>query len=196
MAPLLQFRGVRIQELKRARHFSLMTRRLRPHHQGIDQRNTGWWTVFACLDLAKCEPTAKAIQDKTQLPMIEIQEALDGLCLLGYLVRQGERFEQVPGRDFLHFDYSATEKTAIIDRHGLVSQQILNDLAVCDRLAFDHRCFAANDAILGELYKDLRAAFDKAFAQAQTSETNDRIFKMTFTAVDVLSQSNRQGNPS
>ena len=159
------------------------------------QRNSNWWAVFACMDVREIEPTLKGLVQKTQLHPSEVREALDGLCLLGYLVRKDDRFERVPGRDFLHFDYASTSKAEIVDRHGLVSQQILNDLAACERLAFDHRCFAANDAILAELYKDLRAAFDKAFAQAQTSGTCDRIFKMTFTAVDVLSQSKGQVTP-
>jgi len=71
----------------------------------------------------------------------------------------------------------------------LISQQVLNDLEVTQKMAFDHRCFAANDEILTELYKDLATAFEKAFAKAQMSQNRDRIFKMTFTAVDVLKSS-------
>lgn len=157
------------------------------------QRNSNWWAIFACFDLPVSDPTPEAIAKMTKLQLSEVCEALEGLCLLGYLRKKGESFEQVEGRDFLHFDYNGVSKAEIIDRHGLVSQQMLNDLASCQRFAFDHRCFAANDAILHELYKDLRAAFDKAFAQAQTCTSGDRIFKMTFTAVDVLSESNGQG---
>ncbi len=157
------------------------------------QRNSNWWAIFACFDVPVSDPTPDVIAQMTSLPLNEVCEALEGLCLLGYLRKKGESFEQVEGRDFLHFDYSNVSRAEIIDRHGLVSQQMLNDLASCQRFAFDHRCFAANDAILHELYKDLRAAFDKAFAQAQTCTTGDRIFKMTFTAVDVLSQANGQG---
>lgn len=158
------------------------------------ERNTNWWTVFACFDLKHLEPTVQGIARRTSLSEEEVREALEGLCVLGYLRRQGDIYQAVEGADFLHFDFSQRTRAEMIDRHGLVSQQILNELVDKRHVTFDHRCFAANDEILKELYRDLRAAFDKAFAKAQTTSGCDRIFKMTFTAVDVLSKAATQEN--
>ena len=53
-------------------------------------------------------------------------------------------------------------------------------------MAVDHRCFASNVEILKELYSDINAAFKKAYKNSSKVENNDHIFKMSFTAVDVL----------
>jgi hypothetical protein len=156
--------------------------------RGSYERNSNWWTVFACFDLQQIERTAVGIARRTGLPLAEVEEALSGLCVLGFLTRRGDSFEPVEGADFHHLDFSNMSNDEKVDRHGLVSQQILNELPDRRDVTFDHRCFAANDEILKELYKDMRAAFEKAFAKAQTSQRCDRIFKMTFTAVDVLSK--------
>ncbi|MBX3018768.1 MAG: hypothetical protein KF767_12825 [Bdellovibrionaceae bacterium] len=50
-----------------------------------------------------------------------------------------------------------------------------------------HRFLAGNKELIIELYKDIQAAFDKAFEKSQQQKaSNDAIFKVTFTAVDVL----------
>ncbi len=160
------------------------------------QRNSNWWTVFACFDLRDCVPTAKGISQRTGLELSEVEDALSGLSLLGYVKLENGRYVQVPGREFLHFDFEGRPMQEIVDRHALISQQVLNHLSPERKLAYDHRCFAANGKIIDELYKDLAAAFEKAFTKAQTSETNDRIFKMTYTAVDVLNSMPSSGSNS
>lgn len=58
-------------------------------------------------------------------------------------------------------------------------------------MAVDHRCFASNVEILKELYSDVAKAFEKAYEASKKAENKDRIFKMTFTAVDVLQGRNQ-----
>ena len=150
------------------------------------QRNSNWWTVFACFDLARMEPTVEWITRHTGLAIEDVEEALEGLRILGYLRKEGQRYQPIRGKDFVQFDFEPKTRAESIDQHALVSQQILNELGPTQTTAFDHRCIAANDEIVLELYKDIAAAYEKAFAKAKCSKKNDRIFKMTFTAVDVL----------
>lgn len=150
------------------------------------QRNSNWWTVFACFDLARMEPTVDWITQHTGLDVEDVMEALEGLRSLGYLRKEGSRYQPIRGKDFVQFDFEPKTRAESIDQHALVSQQILNELGPTQKTAFDHRCIAANDEIVLELYKDIAAAYEKAFAKARASNKNDRIFKMTFTAVDVL----------
>jgi hypothetical protein len=150
------------------------------------QRNSNWWTVFACFDLVGCQPTVDWIAERTGLPRVDVNEALEGLRMLGYLRQDGDRYYPVHGKDFVHFGFEGLSKAQVVDRHALVSQQILNHLEPTRKYAFDHRCFAADDEIIGELYKDIAAAFDKAFTKSRNYRGADKVFKMTFTAVDVL----------
>lgn len=150
------------------------------------QRNSNWWAVAACFELSNMTPTAAWIAKKTGLDVADVEEALEGLRMLGFYRKEGDKFIPVRGKDFVHFDFESRTRAESIDQHALVSQQILNDLGPNRKTAFDHRCFAANDEIIVELYKDIAAAYEKAFAKAKKSEKNDRIFKMTYTAVDVL----------
>lgn len=153
------------------------------------QRNSNWWTVYACFDLDQFEGTVAWISGATGLSPEDVEEALEALCVLGHLQKNGDRYVEAPGRDFVSFDFESKTRAEAIEQHALVSQQILNELGPTQKTAFDHRCLAANDEIILELYKDISKAFEKAFAKARNSKATDKIFKMTFTAVDVLKRS-------
>jgi hypothetical protein len=151
------------------------------------QRNSNWWTVFATFDLPDFTASPLWISGKTGLPVEEVVEALEGLSVLGYLKKENGSFMPMKDREFLKFDWSGKSKAEIIDEHAVVSQQILNDMHPNTTVAFDHRFLAGNKELIIELYKDIQAAFDKAFEKSQQQRaSNDAIFKVTFTAVDVL----------
>lgn len=151
------------------------------------QRNSNWWTVFATFDLPDFNPSALWISKKTNLPVDEVVEALEGLTVLGYLKKEDGAFIPLKGKEFLKFDWNNKSKAEIIDEHAVVSQQILNHMHPKTTVAFDHRFLAGNKEIVIELYKDIQSAFDKAFARSQAERSaNDAIFKVTFTAVDVI----------
>lgn len=161
------------------------------------QLNSNWWTVFALFDLPDFTPSALWISKKTGIRVEEVVEALEGLVVLGFLKKENGTFSPVKGKEFLKFDWSKKTKTEIIDEHAIVSQQILNQMHANTTVAFDHRFLAGNKEIIVELYKDIQEAFNKAFEKSQKMKAaNDAIFKITFTAVDVLKGHDTNGKGS
>lgn len=152
----------------------------------VYRRNSDWWAVFACFDLARGPHSARDIARLLSISESEAEEALEALRTLGFLKKDGQSYASVPGKEFMPFNFNGMTHEENIERHALVSQQILNDMGPRQRMFFDHRCFALNEQILSDLYKDIAAAFDRAFAKSQLTVGNDKICKMTFTAVDVL----------
>lgn len=151
------------------------------------QNNSNWWTVFATFNMPDFNPSTLWISKRANLPVEEVVEALEGLTSLGYLTKTNDSFVPVKGKEFLSFDWSGKSKAEIIDQHALVSQQILNHLHPATTVVFDHRFFASNIEIVTQLYKDINSAFEKAFLDSQANKSkNDGIYKITFTAVDVL----------
>lgn len=158
------------------------------------QKNSNWWVVYAAFDLPDFIPSPIWLSQRTNLEISEVVEALEGLTTLGFLTKENGAFYPVKDKDFVKFDWPNKSKSEIIDEHAIVSQQMLNQLTEEARIAFDHRCFAANKEIVVELYQDIVKAFEKAFEKAkQNPNSNDGIFKMTFTAVDVAPIELNQG---
>lgn len=151
------------------------------------RKNTDWWVVFAAFDLPGFQSSPLWIAQKTNLKVEVVVEALEGLSLLGYLKKEQGAFYPVKGKDFVNFEVQKRKKLEVIEEHGLISRQILNHLSENSLVAADHRCFASNGAILSELYSDIAKAFEKAYTDSIKASNKDKIFKMTFTAVDVLS---------
>jgi len=150
------------------------------------QRNSNWWTVFATFDLPDFSPSPIWITKKTGLNIEEVVEAIEGLAVLGFLKKENGAFYPVKDKSFVSFDNSKRDKAEVLDEHAVISQQILNHLSSEARVAYDHRCIAANKEIIVDLYRDILTAFDKAFQKSQEVKNNDGIFKITFTAVDVV----------
>ena len=151
------------------------------------KRNTNWWAVYAAFDLPDFTASPKWISQKTGVDVAEVVEALDGLVLIGKLRKEQGAFYPVKGENHVRLDNSQKTRSQIIDEHALVSLQMLNHLDGTSKVAFDHRCFAANLDILKELYSEINAAFEKAFEKSQSNpKANDGIYKMTFTAVDTV----------
>jgi hypothetical protein len=150
------------------------------------RRNTDWWVVFAAFDLPDLDPSPLWIAQKTNLSVDVVVEALEGLAVLGFLKKDRGAFFPVPGKDFVNFDVKNKPKADVIDEHAVITRQVLNQLNDEAIIAIDHRCFASDVEILNELYSDMRKAFEKAYTKSKSLKTKDRIFKMTFTAVDVL----------
>jgi len=151
------------------------------------RKNSDWWVVFSIFDIPNFDPSPLSISAKTGLSVENVVEALEGLATLGYLEKDKGRFIPIRGKDFFKLDFTKRQKAELIDEHTVVSQQILNHLTEDALVAIDHRCFASNSAVLQELYNDISVALEKAFTNSSKSKTKDRIFKMTFTAADVLS---------
>ncbi len=152
------------------------------------RNNTDWWVVFASFDLVDFQPSPLWIANKTNLSVDTVVEALEGLVVLGFLMKENESFYPVKGKDFIKFDVKGRKKAEVLNEHSLISRQILNQMGEDVLVAVDHRCFASNVEILGELYSDIAQAFEKAFKNSSNAKTKDRIFKMNFTAVDVLGE--------
>lgn len=150
------------------------------------RRNTDWWVVFAAFDLPDVDPSPMWIAQRTNLSIEVVVEALEGLSVLGFLKKDKGAFSPIPGKDFVNFDVKAKPKAEVLDEHSIIAHQILNQLNEEALAAVDHRCFAANLEILQELYSDINQAFEKAYSRSKGSGPKDRIFKMSFTAVDVL----------
>lgn len=150
------------------------------------RKNTDWWVVFAAFDLPDFQPSPLWISQRIKLPLDTIVEAMEGLAVLGYLRKVNGAFYTIEGKDFVKFNVTSQKKAEIIEEHSLISHQIINQLSEDVLMAVDHRCFASNIEILKELYSDVAKAFEKAYKASSEAKTKDRIFKMTFTAVDVL----------
>ena len=57
-------------------------------------------------------------------------------------------------------------------------------------IAYDHCFMTGNKENITALYTDIQAAFDKAIQRSKLNPTkNDGIYKMTFTAVDIVKRS-------
>lgn len=167
-----------------------------PYQDALEayQRNSNWWTVFAAFDLPDFSPSPIWLSQKTGLPIEEVVEALEGLTVLGFLKKDGGAFYPIKGKNFVKFDVHGRSKADVLDQHALISQQILNHLIPSARVAIDHRCISANREIVTELYTEISAAFDRAFEKSQAAkQQNDGVFKITFTAVDVLAQNQPNG---
>jgi hypothetical protein len=150
--------------------------------------NTDWWVVFAAFDLPDFQPSPLWIAKRTFLPIETVVEALEGLSTLGYLRKDNGSFFPIKGKDFVKIDVTSRKKEEVLNEHSLIARQILNQLSENALVAVEHRCFASNVEILSELYTDIAMAFDKAYKSSQDSSKKDKIFKMTFTAVDVLNE--------
>lgn len=148
--------------------------------------NTNWWVVFASFDLPDFDSSPLWISQRTNVSVKEVVEALEGLAVLGFLRKENGSFFPVKGKDFVKFDVKRKPKADILEDHALIASQILNQLQEEALAAVDHRCFAGNLEILQELYSDISQAFEKAYEKSKSVRNKDRIFKMTFTAVDVL----------
>ena len=150
--------------------------------------NSDWWVVFAAFDLPDFQPSPLWIANRTHLPLEVVVEALEGLAVLGYLQKQNGAFYPIKGKDFVKLDVFNRKKAEVLQEHGLIARQILNQLAEEALVAVDHRCFASNVEILHELYSDIAKAFESAYKKSQQAKVKDQVFKMTFTAIDVLNQ--------
>lgn len=159
------------------------------------QKNSNWWTVFACFDLPDFKPSALWISKKTNIQVEEVVEALEGLVVIGFLKKENGSFTPIKGKDFIKFDWGNKTKAEIQEDHTTVTQQILNQMHPKTTVAWDHKFFAGNKEIIQELYDDIQLAFQKAFEKGQQNKVaNDSIFKITFTGVDVLKfNENTQG---
>lgn len=155
------------------------------------RRNTDWWVVFAAFDLPDFDPSPLWISQRANLSVEVVVEALEGLAVLGFLKKDQGSFSPIKGKDFVNFDVKNKPKSEVLEEHSIIAHQILNQLEPEALAAVDHRCFAANLEILQELYSDISTAFEKAYSKSKDAKPKDRIFKMTFTAVDVLKAKGR-----
>lgn len=155
------------------------------------RKNSSWWVVFATFDLPDFQSSPLWIANKTNLPVDVVVEALEGLAVLGHLKKNQDAFYPVKGKDFVNLDVTGRKKADIIEEHSLISAQVISQMHENALLAVDHRCFASNVETLKELYSDIAKAFEKAYQASQANKNNDRIFKMTFSAVDVLQGGNK-----
>lgn len=150
------------------------------------RKNTDWWVVFAAFDLPGFQASPLWISQRLKMSIETVIEALEGLKLLGYLSTGSGLYEKVPGREFIHVGPNDRKKSEVIEEHSVISAQVLNQLHETAIMAIDHRCFASDVETIKELYSDLNAAMEKAYKKSIASSAKDRIFKMSFTAVDVL----------
>jgi hypothetical protein len=150
------------------------------------KKNTDWWVVYAAFDLPDFQSSPLWLSSKLNLTVDTVIEALEGLTVLGHLKKDANGYAPSKGRNFVQLNVTQGKKADVIEDHSLISRQIINHLSEEALMAVDHRCFASNVEILKELYSDINAAFEKAYKNSSKVENNDRIFKMSFTAVDVL----------
>lgn len=150
------------------------------------KKNTDWWVVYAAFDLPDFQSSPLWLSTRLNLSVETVIEALEGLTVLGHLKKDGSGYAPSKGRNFVQLNVTQQKKTDVIEDHSLISRQIINQLSEEAVIAVDHRCFASNIEILKELYSDINAAFEKAYKNSSKVQNNDRIFKMSFTAVDVL----------
>lgn len=148
--------------------------------------NTDWWAVFAAFDLTDMNPSPIWIADHLAMSLNTVIEALEGLVVLGYLTKDSKGYSVIPNKDFIKLEPTALPKPEVIEAHSLISRQIINDLDEQKPLAIDHRCFASNIEILKQLYSDINQAMEKAFEQSKNLKNKDSIFKMSFTATDII----------
>lgn len=153
--------------------------------------NTNWWVVFASFDLPDFDSSPLWISQKTNIAVKEVVEALEGLAVLGLLKKENGGFSPIRGKESFKIDVRRKPKAEILEDHALIASQILNQLQEDSLVAIDHRCFAGNIEILQELYSDIAQAFEKACSKSKSLKNKDRIFKMTFTAVDVLANAKK-----
>lgn len=150
------------------------------------RKNTDWWVVFATFDLPDFQSSPIWIANRLKLNLETVIEALEGLVLLGYLTKDSSGYSVIKGKSFVHLKPTELKKSEIIEEHSLISRQVVNQLSEDAVIAVDHRCFASNVEIIKELYSDINAAMEKAFKNSASAKNKDCIFKMSFTAVDVL----------
>lgn len=150
------------------------------------RKNTDWWVVFAAFDLPGFQSSPLWIAQRLKLSIETVIEALEGLVLLGYLTKATAGYEKVKGKEFVSVKPNDRKKADVIEEHSLISAQVLNQLSDHAIMAIDHRCFASDVETLKELYSDINAAMEKAYRNSMDKSSKDRIFKMSFTAVDVL----------
>ena len=150
------------------------------------KKNTDWWVVYAAFDLPDFQSSPLWLSSRLNLSVDTVIEALEGLTVLGHLKKDSAGYIPAKNRNFVQLNVTQQKKSDVIEDHSLISRQIINHLAEEALMAVDHRCFASNVAILKELYSDINSAFDKAYKNSSKVQDNDRIFKMSFTAVDVL----------
>ncbi len=154
------------------------------------KKNTDWWVVLAAFSLSDYQPSSLWISQKVKLPVDIVVEALEGLSVLGQLKKDNGSYYSIQNKTLIKSDFVGLQKADVIEEHFLISQQIISQLEEDALMACDHRCFASNIDILNELFADITKALEKACAASLKAQNKDRIFKTTFTSVDLLNRKN------
>jgi hypothetical protein len=154
------------------------------------RKNTDWWIVFDSFDLNGAKGSALWIASKTSLGVETVTEALEGLTVLGLLVKSSKGFEKVKAN--INLPNEGQTKHQKIHDHAMISRQILNHLGDDSRGALRHTCFASNIDIITDLYSKIDLAILEAQEKSRALDKSaiDNVYLATYTAVNTVPMSN------
>lgn len=132
------------------------------------RKNTDWWIVFDTFDLSGAVGSSLWISGRTGLSVDTVTEALEGMVVLGLLVRTAKGFERV--KKVLHLSNEDQTKQKRMEDHALISRQVLNHLHENARGALRFASFASNIQIIAEMYEKINKAILEADEQSKKNE--------------------------
>lgn len=103
------------------------------------RKNTDWWVVFSAFDLPDFQNSPIWIASRLNLNLETVIEALEGLVVLGFLVKDAKGYSVVKGKDFIQIDPKNLKKSDVIEEHSLITRQVVNQLCEEAVMAVDHR---------------------------------------------------------
>lgn len=150
------------------------------------RKNTDWWIVFDTFDLNNAKGSALWISSKTALGVETVTEALEGLTVLGLLVKSVNGFEKV--KQNFNIPNEGQTKNQKMQDHALISRQILNHLGEDTRGAVRHMGFASNIDIVTELYHKIDHLILEAQekSRALRKEEIDNVYLTTYTSINTI----------
>jgi hypothetical protein len=142
--------------------------------------------IFDVFDLPDAKSSPLWISGRTGIPVETVNEALEGLVVLGILVQTAKGYEKV--KHNVQLPYHEQSKNERMSEHALISHQILNHLDDEALGALRFSSFASNMEIISEMYEAISEAIYEADrkSNALPREKTDNIYLISFTAVTSL----------
>lgn len=158
------------------------------------RNNTDWWIIFDSFDLPSAIGSALWISGRTGLSVDVVTEALEGLVTLGLVGRTTKGFEKIKTEILLPHENQTKQER--MEKHALISRQVLNHLHDNAKGALRFASFASNIQIIAEMYTKIDQAILEADERSKKLPRNqiDNVYLMSFTAVTTTQSQDGKGS--
>lgn len=143
-----------------------------------------WRAVHAMMDHQDFDSSPLWIAQHLKVSVEDAAEALDGLVLLGLARRTEKGFEARQIQFLVPNEYM--ELGSRIEKHAILSQQIVNQMNLPQKLGFHFVCAASDHATFKKLHKEIGALFEKFRLESEKLTAKDGVYCASYEGVDVM----------